>query len=1543
MRKLILFIAFALGVGSLYAQPINQFQRIESSTIMQNSEYGRGVCINGDYAIVSALLDNHEGTVTAGGAAFIYHYENGGWNFQYKLVAEDADAKDHFGRSVFINDEHAIVGCTYSDDPDTYNGSAYIFVNNNDGTWTQQAKLLASDRRKLDRFGVSVGIDGDYAIIGCYGADYNDGGVDYLNAGAAYIYELDRETSSWGNEVIIHPNVPVAEEKFGWSVSILGNTALIGTDEDRFNDDDGLPGAAYVFQWSGGVWSQTQKLQPADILDGQNFGYSVDLTNGYAIVGAINDDDLGGDSGSAYIFRNNAGTFVQEQKITASNGASGDNFGFSVGIDGGQAVVGAWHSDKGNSDTGSAYIFTRDNNTGAWTQFSELIADDPGNSDQNGWFVSISGDFALTGAPRWDTDRSDLSIDQGTNEGTAYIFASAVVGDPKPSLTSTTPVSASNGVDVNQAIELVFDADIAFSDVGAQILIASSLDDTELARFDITGATTSSDLSISGGTLTINNLSFEFATEYYLQFIGEPILDLNGVAFDGLTASTGYVFTTEFTTPAWNNGYPVLMDQDTSSISINLDAVFTGDLNAGNYYVVLTSESGVSGQQVIDGQNANSELALWSGSGTITEASVETINIDISSLSSETSYYLSAVLENAGHLLSTVEALQFTTFDTNAPSYLNSYPSINNILGKEATLSVEVDEAASVFYVLTSNTAPNPSIEDVKNGIDGNAQAGLLSDSLGATANLVLDIPLSGLDYEVTYACYVVTKDLSSNYIETVSPTRLEFTTPSLSESVPVASFDPIDGSVDVPTTGPISISFNKPIYLASNPTEEVSTSSVANLISFKAINKGVTSPYDAPEPPVSDVAFTASYDASMYVISVVPNETLSEKHIYQLSIASVLDVDGNASLIDTSVFVTSDESAPVISYSSPGNGESNFNTGVHPSITIVFNEPIWTNDRHVYTSDLSGLLTFTDLSSSQGVSFEASIDSSYRLVQINPVERLDATTNYRIEMGVVSDSVGHTQTSPNVLDFQTANVNIWTGLGDLLNFTDNQNWVADFQPEAGAIFSTGTPVATVNSNVNLDYVIIESLASLIVNNGIVLTVDEDLLIESSEAGNGSFINNGTLSVDATKVVVEQVLPTQDQWYYISSPVIEEGSYTFDGVLDHFTGVNRASGEYYNYLFGDPVPAMDGLLVQGEGEFSFSGVLNNGELEVGIENNIDNHGWNFIGNPYPSAIDWDLISDEFKSDIENSFWLWLPSENTYGTYNGFLGIGTNLSGDASEIPSVQSFWVKSINAGIFTIDNSSLTPNDKSYYIPIIPVPPIASQKASLKSASAATANFPYVKFSGENGSNVDETVIAFVGDALSGLDKYDTEKRFGSNVNAIELFTIIEGSDFTINTFPSINESFSIGLGYRVQAEGNYTIRLAENIFSDEEYIVSLEDVDEGITTVMFTGSSYEFYSSVTKNTNRFVIHIEPITAIPTSINDNKDGISAIAVDNNIFINVSEVSDATYSIYDLSGHLISAGEIQDAITSVQVFAKGVYVVEVSNSSAKYTNKVVIK
>jgi hypothetical protein len=312
------------------------------------------------------------------------------WSEQQKLLAGDGANNDNFGWSVSLNDDTALVGAPGES---ASKGSAYVYIRTGD-TWMQQQQLSASDGTPGDEFGGSVSLDGDTALIG---APYDD-------SGSAYIFT--RSGTTWTQQAKLLPSDGTAGNEFGFFVSLSGDTALIGAVAD--NDLGSLSGSAYVFTRTGTIWSQQQKLLANDGQAYDRFGFTVSLQGDTALIGAIFGDGIEADTGAVYAFTRTGVSWIQQQKIFASDSESWDIFGHSVSLDGDTAVVGA-RFDEGCA--GSAYVFTFSGTT--WTQQQKLTASDPGVYDSFGVDVSLDGNTALIGA------EDEISSD---SSGAAYVF-----------------------------------------------------------------------------------------------------------------------------------------------------------------------------------------------------------------------------------------------------------------------------------------------------------------------------------------------------------------------------------------------------------------------------------------------------------------------------------------------------------------------------------------------------------------------------------------------------------------------------------------------------------------------------------------------------------------------------------------------------------------------------------------------------------------------------------------------------------------------------------------------------------------------------------------------------------------------------------------------------------------------------------------------------------------------------------------------------------------------------------------------------------------
>ena len=211
---------------------------------------------------------------------------------QQKIQASDKELNDFFGTAVAISGDTVIVGAWKESPGAAAAGSAYIFTRSGT-TWTQQAKILASDLERNDSFGDSVAIDVDTVVVG---ARYEDTGD--TSAGAAYIFT--RSGTTWTEQSKIQASDAEAQDQFGMTVGIYGDTVVVGAHQE--DTGAAAAGSAYIFTRSGTTWTQQTKIQASDAQIASYFGNSVGIYGDTIVVGAHREDTGGNDAGAAYIF-----------------------------------------------------------------------------------------------------------------------------------------------------------------------------------------------------------------------------------------------------------------------------------------------------------------------------------------------------------------------------------------------------------------------------------------------------------------------------------------------------------------------------------------------------------------------------------------------------------------------------------------------------------------------------------------------------------------------------------------------------------------------------------------------------------------------------------------------------------------------------------------------------------------------------------------------------------------------------------------------------------------------------------------------------------------------------------------------------------------------------------------------------------------------------------------------------------------------------------------------------------------------------------------
>ncbi|MCA9293434.1 MAG: FG-GAP repeat protein [Phycisphaerales bacterium] len=396
-------LSLLLGSASANGASGDELAKASPSDGATHDIFGISVAADCSLALIGAYRSGNES-----GSAYLFDFADPTNPVQRsKLRASDAAAIDNFGYSVAIGGGRAVIGSLRDSDNGSESGSAYLFDISDPSNPIQASKLLPNDGAPIDRFGVSVALHGGIAVVS---ADQDDDqGID---SGSVYVFDI----SVPSNPVQLSKLVAAdgsAGDHFGRSVAISGSVVAVGAEQDDDNGSDS--GSVYLFDISDPVNPlQVSKIGPSDGSSNDYFGWSIAMSNDVLLISSPGDDDSGNGSGSAYLFDvSDASAPSQESKLLASDGGPNDEFGTSVAIGAGIAVIGAYRDADNGAASGSAYMFDI-TNVASPLQLSKLLASDGASNDDFGYAVGLDGITAIVGASGDD--------DNGVDSGSAYFY-----------------------------------------------------------------------------------------------------------------------------------------------------------------------------------------------------------------------------------------------------------------------------------------------------------------------------------------------------------------------------------------------------------------------------------------------------------------------------------------------------------------------------------------------------------------------------------------------------------------------------------------------------------------------------------------------------------------------------------------------------------------------------------------------------------------------------------------------------------------------------------------------------------------------------------------------------------------------------------------------------------------------------------------------------------------------------------------------------------------------------------------------------------------
>jgi hypothetical protein len=396
-------------------------QKVTASDGAAGDILGSSVAISGNSALIGAMWADVNGHDTQG-AVYVFNKSGSTWTQGQKLVASDGAAGDHFGSSMaLLGDTVFITAPLAAVNGQTWQGAVYVFTRTG-GTWTQQQKLVAGHGQAFGTFGIAVAINANSAFIGAGGA--NQGGV--VVPRSVYVFRFDPAARvHWSEKQTFDaPSSESSYGSFGASLAASTTTFLVGARATTVNGNIGQ-GVAYVYNDINGSWTQTDQLSANDGGARDNFGVSLAIEGTTALIGSPGAVINGHISqGAVYRFDSSSGTWLQQQKLVASDGTSTSLLGASVNLKGDLALFGAYAA--GNYK-GAAYLFN--SLPSGWAQNQKLTASDGAAGDVFGYFTALDTGTALIGAYA-------AQVNGKTEQGAAYFYTDPCRHDTTPEICS---------------------------------------------------------------------------------------------------------------------------------------------------------------------------------------------------------------------------------------------------------------------------------------------------------------------------------------------------------------------------------------------------------------------------------------------------------------------------------------------------------------------------------------------------------------------------------------------------------------------------------------------------------------------------------------------------------------------------------------------------------------------------------------------------------------------------------------------------------------------------------------------------------------------------------------------------------------------------------------------------------------------------------------------------------------------------------------------------------------------------------------------------
>jgi len=447
-------------------------------------------------------------------------------------------------------------------------------------------------------------------------------------------------------------------------------------------------------------------------------------------------------------------------------------------------------------------------------------------------------------------------------------------------------------------------------------------------------------------------------------------------------------------------------------------------------------------------------------------------------------------------------------------------------------------------------------------------------------------------------------------------------------------------------------------------------------------------------------------------------------------------------------------------------------------------------------------------------------------------------------------------------------------------------------------ILSGGT--VTIGADAVCNSLTIANGGRLTLDAGKTLTDNGNFTIESG----GSFIQNGTLAVAGTTTVERYI--AANEWHLISAPISDAQSGMFDG---KFLQTHSESTNEYTDVesLTEPLVPMKGYAVWNASGFTanYVGTLNNGAQSYTTSYSGVGKGWNLVGNPYPSSIDWQAAGWT-KTNVSNATYVHVDASK----WASFVdNVGEN--GGSQYIAPGQGFFVQATANGTLSMDNSVRTHTAAPFF-------------------KSTVSNLVRLQVSG-NGY-ADEAVIRILPEATSEFDgNYDAVKLYGDVAEAAQIYTL-GSSPLAINALPETN---SVPVGIHAGASGTYTIAATE---VNDIQAITLKDNQTGISTNLLV-NSFSFSFTPGENEQRFTLYFSPL-----SVNEVENSLASIySNQNTLYVDLKSLSKGDIYVYNLAGQLVTSASANQGMNMIRLTNTGNYIVKVITPKTTLVKKVFIQ